>query len=65
MQAPYTNHAISACHLANFKAEAKKAASESELKRIAEKHALYFVKKDADEARRVYAQYARRIRGAA
>jgi hypothetical protein len=61
--APFTNYAISAAHLANFRADARRAESESDLRSLAEKHALYWLAKDAAEARSVYAQHRKRIRG--
>ncbi|MDR3351743.1 MAG: hypothetical protein LBO00_01740 [Zoogloeaceae bacterium] len=49
-----TNTMISETHLANFRAEAKKAGSAAELRKIAEKHAPFLLKKERDEASRIY-----------
>ncbi|MDR2674867.1 MAG: hypothetical protein LBC18_08375 [Opitutaceae bacterium] len=60
--APFTNHTISATHLANFRAALKDVASEAQLKSLAEKHSLFFLSKDAAEARTLLAQALRRVR---
>jgi hypothetical protein len=61
----FTNYLISAVHLANFRAEMRGAGSEAELKRLADKHAPYWLSKDAAAARSDYADALRRVRGAA
>ncbi|MDR3352833.1 MAG: hypothetical protein LBO00_07545 [Zoogloeaceae bacterium] len=45
---------VSEIHLANFRADAKRAATLAELRQMADKHAPFLIGKHREEARRVY-----------